>query len=94
MLEDDLIAGVEDDDDDDDEEGGGGGASTSTTTTRKARFPNKRNAQSVGRRKIHIEFIEDKPRRHVTFTKRKSGLMKKVRPSFPFPFGDLSPLPY
>ena len=80
MLEDDLIDGG-DDDDDEDEEGGGGGGSTSTaTTTRKARFPNKRNAQSVGRRKIHIEFIEDKPRRHVTFTKRKSGLMKKVTP--------------
>ncbi|KPV71989.1 uncharacterized protein RHOBADRAFT_735, partial [Rhodotorula graminis WP1] len=30
------------------------------------------------RRKISIQFIEDKPRRHVTFTKRKSGLMKKA----------------
>jgi hypothetical protein len=76
MLEDDFIG---DDDDDEDEEGGGASTSTATgPTTRKARFPNKRNAQSVGRRKIHIEFIEDKPRRHVTFTKRKSGLMKKV----------------
>lgn len=63
----------DDDDDDDDED------APTTTTKRKARFPNKRNAQSVGRRKIHIEFIEDRPRRHVTFTKRKSGLMKKVK---------------
>jgi hypothetical protein len=45
---------------------------------RKPRFPNKRNTQSVGRRKIKIDYIQDKARRHVTFTKRKSGLMKKV----------------
>ncbi|BGP27368.1 transcription factor of the MADS box [Rhodotorula toruloides] len=45
---------------------------------RKPRFPNKRNTQSVGRRKIKIDYIQDKARRHVTFTKRKSGLMKKA----------------
>lgn len=50
---------------------------------RKPRFPNKRNTQSVGRRKIKIDYIQDKARRHVTFTKRKSGLMKKVRGSCP-----------
>lgn len=32
-----------------------------------------------GRRKIKIEFIEDKSRRHITFSKRKAGIMKKVR---------------
>ena len=32
-----------------------------------------------GRRRINIEFIEDKSRRHITFSKRKAGIMKKVR---------------
>ena len=36
--------------------------------------PNKRS----GRRKIKIEYIEDKNRRHITFSKRKAGIMKKV----------------
>ena len=31
------------------------------------------------RRKIKIEFIQDKSRRHITFSKRKAGIMKKVR---------------
>jgi len=31
-----------------------------------------------GRRKINIEFIENKSRRHVTFSKRKTGLIKKA----------------
>lgn len=45
----------------------------------KRKFANKRNATSTGRRKIDIEYIGDKNKRHVTFTKRKAGLMKKVR---------------
>lgn len=32
-----------------------------------------------GRRKIRIEYIEDKSRRHITFSKRKAGIMKKVQ---------------
>ncbi|KAI9259543.1 SRF-type transcription factor (DNA-binding and dimerization domain)-domain-containing protein [Phascolomyces articulosus] len=36
--------------------------------------PEKRS----GRRKIKIEFIEDKSRRHITFSKRKAGIMKKA----------------
>lgn len=32
----------------------------------------------TGRRKIRIEYITDKSRRHITFSKRKSGIMKKV----------------
>ncbi|KAI9312149.1 hypothetical protein BX666DRAFT_1866449 [Dichotomocladium elegans] len=36
--------------------------------------PGKRS----GRRKIKIEFIEDKSRRHITFSKRKAGIMKKA----------------
>ena len=33
------------------------------------------------RRKIDIKFIQDKSRRHITFSKRKAGIMKKVSPS-------------
>ena len=32
------------------------------------------------RRKIDIKFIQDKSRRHITFSKRKAGIMKKVCP--------------
>lgn len=35
------------------------------------------------RRKIKIEYIEDKSRRHITFSKRKAGIMKKVRKLLP-----------
>jgi hypothetical protein len=31
------------------------------------------------RRKIQIEYIEEKSKRHITFSKRKAGIMKKVR---------------
>ena len=31
------------------------------------------------RRKIEIKFITDKSRRHITFSQRKAGIMKKVR---------------
>jgi len=31
-----------------------------------------------GRRKIKIEYIKDKSRRHITFSKRKAGIMKKA----------------
>lgn len=34
------------------------------------------------RRKIEIKFISDKSRRHITFSKRKAGIMKKVCCSF------------
>lgn len=36
--------------------------------------PRKRS----GRCKIKIEYIENKSRRHITFSKRKAGIMKKV----------------
>ena len=35
------------------------------------------------RRKIEIKFIQDKSRRHITFSKRKAGIMKKVRARCP-----------
>lgn len=37
------------------------------------------------RRKIEIKFIQDKSRRHITFSKRKAGIMKKVRVSLALP---------
>lgn len=38
-----------------------------------------KNGKRAGRRKIEIRYIEDKSRRHITFSKRKSGIMKKVQ---------------
>lgn len=38
----------------------------------------KPGKRSAGRRKIKIEYIQDKSKRHITFSKRKAGLMKKV----------------
>ncbi|KAF2068474.1 hypothetical protein CYY_010199 [Polysphondylium violaceum] len=35
-------------------------------------------SKKAGRRKIKIEFIDDKSRRHITFSKRKAGIMKKA----------------
>jgi hypothetical protein len=37
-----------------------------------------RTGKRAGRRKINIEFIKDKSRRHITFSKRKAGIMKKA----------------
>ncbi|KAJ3192709.1 glutamine--fructose-6-phosphate transaminase (isomerizing) [Irineochytrium annulatum] len=37
-----------------------------------------KGAKRTGRRKIKIEYIEDKSRRHITFSKRKAGIMKKA----------------
>ncbi|KAK3811484.1 MAG: hypothetical protein JOS17DRAFT_665755, partial [Linnemannia elongata] len=54
---------LEDGDDDDDEDDG---------PKRPA------NAKRAGRRKIKIEYIQEKSRRHITFSKRKSGIMKKA----------------
>lgn len=35
------------------------------------------------RRKIDIKFIQDKSRRHITFSKRKAGIMKKASATTP-----------
>ncbi|SCV73148.1 BQ2448_7073 [Microbotryum intermedium] len=83
--------GMGDDDDEDDEDGDGDGdgegdddddgedeGARPRKRKRKRRYANKRNATSTGRRKIDIEYIDDKAKRHVSFTKRKQGLMKKA----------------
>ncbi|KAM0786638.1 hypothetical protein ACM66B_002090 [Microbotryomycetes sp. NB124-2] len=36
------------------------------------------NAEEKGRRKIEIEYIHKKEKRHITFSKRKAGIMKKA----------------
>jgi len=56
------MMGGDDDDDDDDDEG----------------VPAKRKRGGHGRRKIEIEYIDDKIRRHITFSKRKAGISKKA----------------
>lgn len=37
-----------------------------------------KDSKRAGRRKIKIEYIQDKSRRHITFSKRKAGIMKKA----------------
>ncbi|CAB4420923.1 SRF-TF-domain-containing protein [Rhizophagus irregularis] len=37
-----------------------------------------KSEKKAGRRKIKIEYIDDKSRRHITFSKRKAGIMKKA----------------
>ena len=54
----------EEEDDDDDDAGDG--------------QPTKKRRGGQGRRKIEIEYIEDKIRRHITFSKRKAGISKKA----------------
>ena len=41
----------------------------------------KNNKKTKGRVKIKMEFIENKIRRYTTFSKRKTGIMKKVNHS-------------
>ncbi|UZJ54726.1 hypothetical protein CBS101457_004046 [Exobasidium rhododendri] len=83
----------EEDDDDDDEEGtskgkrkrskGGAGnkngkkAVKGGSATGSGAASGERDMHT-GRRKIRIEFIEDDSRRHITFSKRKAGIMKKA----------------
>lgn len=38
----------------------------------------KKKPVKRGRRKIKIEYIKDKSKRHITFSKRKGGIMKKA----------------
>ena len=52
---------------------------TSSRASGKKRSMAKGEKDSrTGRRKIKIEFIDDDSRRHITFSKRKAGIMKKA----------------
>lgn len=59
--------------------------SLAASTASSAKKPSKTGSEVkgerdslTGRRKIKIQFIEDDSRRHITFSKRKAGIMKKV----------------
>jgi len=54
--------------------------SASSLSENEPHTPSSPNGETrkAGRRKINIEFIEDKSRRHITFSKRKAGIMKKA----------------
>ncbi|ODO00013.1 hypothetical protein I350_06633 [Cryptococcus amylolentus CBS 6273] len=61
-----------DEDDDDDED------STSTKRRKGDKGSAFETEKDTQRRKIKIEYISDKSRRHITFSKRKAGIMKKA----------------
>ncbi|TXT09315.1 uncharacterized protein COLE_03249 [Cutaneotrichosporon oleaginosum] len=80
------------DDDDDGEPGGGKTAQLLTIDSPAPQQKRPRQTQDVpggftyrdkdgeesSRRRIRIEYITDRPRRHITFSKRKAGIMKKA----------------
>jgi len=53
-------------------------AGSSTQSVDSPPQPGSNSKKRAGRRKINIEFIQDKSRRHITFSKRKAGIMKKA----------------
>lgn len=78
-----MIADVDEDESDSDHadmlDGGMGGMATLSPNTHL--LPNagpKPGKKTKGRVKIKMEFIENKLRRYTTFSKRKTGIMKKV----------------
>lgn len=54
---------------------GGGGDSDDDGGTSSSKVLKK---MTQGKRKIDIKYITNKPKRHITFSKRKAGIMKKV----------------
>lgn len=58
--------------------GGNGAADNRTPKRRMSDDEEDDEKQGRERRKIEIKFIQDKSRRHITFSKRKAGIMKKV----------------
>lgn len=63
----------------------GNGAADNRTPKRRM-SDDEEDEEKTGRerRKIEIKFIQDKSRRHITFSKRKAGIMKKVCPIMRF----------
>merc|ERR1740130_2070127 len=64
-------AGLDEDDDDDE-------VQDEAQPTEAAPGAEKKQRGGHGRRKIEIEYIKDKIRRHITFSKRKAGISKKA----------------
>ncbi|CAI4048063.1 Arg80p SKDI_13G1770 [Saccharomyces kudriavzevii IFO 1802] len=54
------------------------GTSTPTPTTAKAKENGGTSTSTITRQKQPIKYIENKTRRHVTFSKRRHGIMKKA----------------
>ncbi|CAI4048058.1 hypothetical protein SKDZ_13G1740 [Saccharomyces kudriavzevii ZP591] len=54
------------------------GTSTPTPTTAKAKKNGGTSTSTITRQKQPIKYIENKTRRHVTFSKRRHGIMKKA----------------
>ncbi|KAK8864141.1 pheromone receptor transcription factor [Kwoniella newhampshirensis] len=71
--------GLEGDDDDDDDGDMTEGPSGKRVRSNEAGgFTYVEKDGEPSRRKIRIEYISDKSRRHITFSKRKAGIMKKA----------------
>ena len=67
--------------------GGGGGGQQQQQQQVASAQPNKKSPPSNGKKtkgrvKIKMEYIDNKLRRYTTFSKRKTGIMKKVRYGF------------
>lgn len=54
------------------------GEEEDTKTPKRRSMAKGEKDSKTGRRKIKIEFIDDDSRRHITFSKRKAGIMKKA----------------
>ncbi|KAJ3092758.1 hypothetical protein HDU96_002616, partial [Phlyctochytrium bullatum] len=65
-------------DEDDDDEDGEGTSKGSKKAGGKKGASSSSAANVIGRKKIRIAFIEDRSKRHITFSKRKAGIMKKA----------------
>ncbi|WFD39824.1 transcription factor of the MADS box [Malassezia japonica] len=59
-------------------ENAGGDGADARANARKRTLAKGEKDSKTGRRKIKIEFIDDDSRRHITFSKRKAGIMKKA----------------
>ncbi|CCF54417.1 hypothetical protein NDA11_006500 [Ustilago hordei] len=68
----------DDDDDDDDGDSEDGGKGKGKKGKRSHTEAKGERDLKTGRRKIKIEFIQGDARRHITFSKRKAGIMKKA----------------
>ena len=62
-----------------------GTAANGLTNGAPKRVPPPNGKKTKGRVKIKMEFIDNKLRRYTTFSKRKTGIMKKVSLSDSFP---------
>lgn len=84
----DLAAGLsapadfeEEDDEEGDDDDGDSEDGAKSKGKKGKRAPTEAKGErdlKTGRRKIKIEFIQDDARRHITFSKRKAGIMKKA----------------